>query len=124
MEGAVVAMNDVVTILRRRGVRPRPLRLSGGGARSALWRQMQADVYGTTCVTVRTEEGPAYGAAILAAVGTGRFASVPEACAAIVKVTRTIRPRPAQRRAYARCYQQYRRLYPALKAEFPRMARL
>jgi len=124
MEGAVFAMNDVVTILRRRGVRPRQIRLSGGGARSALWRQMQADVYGTTCVTVRTEEGPAYGAAILAAVGTGRFASVPEACAAIVKVTRTIRPRPARRRAYARCYQQYRRLYPALKAEFPRMARL
>ncbi len=122
LEGATYAMNDAVTILRQRGIRPREIRLSGGGARSALWRQMQADIYGATCVTVRTEEGPAYGAAILAAVGTGAFASVPEACEAIVKVTRTIKPQAAAKRAYARGYEQYRRLYPALKQEFPRIA--
>jgi len=122
MEGATFAMNDAVTILRQRGIRPRQIRLSGGGARSRFWRQMQADVYGIPCATVRTEEGPAYGAAILAAVGTGRFASVPEACAAIIKVTRTIRPDPATKRAYARCYKQYRRLYPALKGEFSNLA--
>ncbi|MCD4699982.1 MAG: xylulokinase, partial [Phycisphaerae bacterium] len=90
----------------------------------ALWRQMQADIYGSTCVTVRTEEGPAYGAAILAAVGTGRYASVPQACRTIVKTTQTIKPDPAARRAYARYYRQYRRLYPALKDEFPRIAKL
>jgi len=124
MEGATFAMNDALTILRQRGIRPRQIRLSGGGARSRLWRQMQADVYGSTCVTVRTEEGPAYGAAILAAVGTGRFASVPQACEAIIKLTRTVRPNPSAKRAYARCYQQYRRLYPALKGEFASIARL
>ncbi|MCK4626091.1 MAG: xylulokinase, partial [Phycisphaerae bacterium] len=98
--------------------------LSGGGARSALWRQVQADIYGSTCVMVRTEEGPAYGAAILAAVGVGRYASVRQACEAIVKTTRTIKPDPAAKRAYARYYKQYRRLYPALKEEFPRIAKL
>ncbi len=124
MEGATFAMNDAVSILRQRGIRPREIRLSGGGARSGFWRQMQADVYGSTCTTVRTEEGPAYGVAILAAVGTGAYKTVPEACAAIIRTTRTIRPRPAGRRRYARLYRQYRRLYPALKAEFPRLAAL
>ncbi|GAH84907.1 unnamed protein product, partial [marine sediment metagenome] len=124
MEGATFAMNDALTILRQRGVRPRQVRLSGGGARSAFWRQMQADIYGATCAAVRTEEGPAYGAAILAAVGTGRYASVPQACEAIVRITSAIKPDPAAKRAYARCYRQYRRLYPALKEEFPRMAKL
>ena len=124
MEGATFAMNDVVTIFRQRGIRPRQIRLSGGGARSALWRQMQADIYGNTCATVRTEEGPAYGVAILAAVGTGRYKSVRQACDAIIKVTRTIKPDAAAKRAYAKYYRQYRRLYPALKGEFPRMAGL
>lgn len=124
MEGVTFAMNDALTILRNRGVRPRQIRLSGGGARSALWRQMQADIYGSTCVTVRTEEGPAYGAAILAAVGVGRYASVRQACNTIVKTTRTIKPVPADKRAYARYYRQYRRFYPALKDEFPRIAAL
>ena len=100
----------------------REIRLSGGGARSGFWRQMQADVYGAVCMTVRTEEGPAYGAAILAAVGTGAYGSVPEACDAIIRTTRTIRPNPAAKRAYADRYRQYRRLYPALKQEFSRLA--
>ena len=124
MEGATFAMNDALTIFRQRGIRPREIRLSGGGARSRFWRQMQADIYGATCTTVRTEEGPAYGAAILASVGTGEYASVRQACKAIIKVTRTIRPKPAGRRAYQKYYRQYQRLYPALKGEFPKMAQL
>ena len=124
MEGATFGMNDVLTILRDRGVKATQIRLSGGGARSAFWRQMQADIYGSTCVTVRTEEGPAYGVAILAAVGTGAYKSVPVACREIVKVTRTIKPVAGNKRAYAKSYAQYRRLYPALKEEFPRLAAL
>ena len=124
MEGATFAMNDALTILRARGLKARQVRLSGGGAHSAFWRQMQADIYGSTCATVRTEEGPAYGVAILAAVGTGAYSSVPQACEAIVKVTRTIKPKAAARRAYAGLYKQYTRFYPALKAEFPRLGRL
>ena len=109
-EGATFAMNDALTILRQRGLRARQIRLSGGGARGAFWRRLQADIYGASCVTVRTEEGPAYGTAILAAVGTGAYESVPQACDAIVKVTRTIRPRAKAKRAYAALYAQYRRL--------------
>jgi xylulokinase len=60
----------------------------------------------------------------LAAVGTGRFKDIREACRAAIKVTRTIEPKPKAKRAYAKLYAQYRRLYPALKAEFPRLAAL
>ncbi len=124
VEGATFAMNDALTVFRQRGVAPREIRLSGGGARSAFWRQLQADIYGSTCTTVSTEEGPAYGAAILASVGAGAYKSVPAACRAIVSTNRTIRPDAAAKKAYARYYEEYRRLYPALKGEFPRMAGL
>jgi xylulokinase len=124
MEGATFAMNDVVTILKERGLRISQIRLSGGGARSAFWRQLQADIYGTTCATINSEEGAAYGVALLAAVGTGRFKHIREACGAAIKITRTVRPAPKARKLYAEHYAQYRRLYPALKAEFPRIAAL
>jgi len=124
LEGATFAMNDAVTAFRRRGLRVRQVRLSGGGARSAFWRQMQADIYGARCVTVRAEEGPAYGAAILAMVGTGRFASVGQATRAIVRIDKTVRPRPKAKRLYAAYYEQYRRLYPVLRGEFENLAKL
>ena len=124
MEGATFAMNDALTIFRGRGLRPREIRLSGGGARSEFWRQLQADVYGSTCTTVRTEEGPAYGAAILAAVGAGQYKSVPQACSAIISTTRTIKPDPRAKRLYARYYRQYCQLYPALKDQFRAIAEL
>jgi xylulokinase len=124
MEGATFAMNDAVTILRDRGLKVRQIRLSGGGARSAFWRQLQADVYGIPCVTINVEEGPAYGAALLAAVGAGAFRNVGEACQAGIRITRTIRPQPKLTRRYAELYAQYRRLYPALKDEFRHLAEL
>lgn len=122
IEGATFAMNDALTILRDRGLAIRQVRLSGGGARSALWRQLQADVYGTTCATINAAEGPAYGAALLASVGTGRFRDIRRACKAGIKITREIRPRPRFRKLYAEYYAQYRRLYPALRQEFARIA--
>ena len=124
IEGATFAMNDTVTILRGRGLTIRQIRLSGGGARSAFWRQMQADIYGATCVTINAAEGPAYGAALLAAVGTGRFNSVPQACKSAIRITRTIRPKPATKRLYAEYYKQYTRLYPSLKDQFANIAKL
>ncbi len=125
MEGATFAMNDAVRILKdERGLRVRQIRLSGGGARSAFWRQLQADIYATTCVTINAEEGPAYGVALLAAVGTGAFQSVAEACKAAISVTRTVKPDAKAKRLYARHYAEYRRLYPALKDEFAEIAKL
>ena len=125
MEGATFAMNDAVSILRDERKLPiKEIRLSGGGARSEFWRQLQADVYGTTCVTINAEEGPAYGVALLAAVGTGRYKSIRQACKAAIRITRTVKPKAAAKRLYAKHYAQYRRLYPALKAEFAQIARL
>jgi xylulokinase len=124
IEGATFAMNDAVTLIREMGVTIRQIRLSGGGARSAFWRQLQADVYGTPCATINTEEGPAYGVALLAAVGTGRFKNVREACNACIEVSRTLRPNPRMKRLYKALHAQYRRLYPALKDEFARIADL
>ncbi|MBS3733469.1 MAG: xylulokinase [Phycisphaerae bacterium] len=121
MEGATFAMNDAVQLLKQLGLRLREIRLSGGGARSAFWRQMQADVYGQKCTTINAEEGPAYGVALLAAAGTGAFSNVREACKAGIKVTRTIKADPKARARYRKLYEQYRRLYPALRDEFPRL---
>lgn len=124
MEGATYAMNDALTILRERGLKARQIRLSGGGARSAFWRRMQADIYGATCATINAEEGPAYGAAILAAVGAGEFRDVRQACRAAIEVTRTIKPDPKAKRRYGELYEQYRRLYPVLKEQFANISKL
>jgi len=124
MEGVAFAMNDAMMILRERGIKPGQIRLSGGGAKSTLWRKIQANVYGANCTTLQTEQGPAYGAAILAAVGAGQFNSVKQACDKIIKITNTTRPDAKTTRMYRRYYKQYHRLYPALKDEFPKIAKL
>ncbi len=80
MEGITYGMRDSVEIMRGMGVEIGEIRLSGGGAKSEFWRQMQADVYGQGACTINAEEGPAYGAALLAVVGAGVWGSVEEAC--------------------------------------------
>jgi xylulokinase len=124
MEGATFAMNDVVSILTGRGLKISQIRLSGGGARSEFWRQLQADIYGIPCATINSEEGPAYGAALLASVGAGEFKDIRQACAAGIEITRTIKPQPRAKKLYARHYAQYRKLYPALKDQFAAIAEL
>ncbi|MCC6681561.1 MAG: xylulokinase [Phycisphaeraceae bacterium] len=118
LEGVTFAMNDALLLLRSHGQRISQIRLSGGGARSAFWRQLQANIYGSTCVTINCEEGPAYGVALLAAVGCGEFDNVPQACRAAIEVTRTIKPDARQRDVYRKLQQRFDRLYPALKSEF------
>jgi xylulokinase len=124
MEGATYAMNDVVCCLKDRGLDIREIRLSGGGARSEFWRRLQADIYGIKCVTINAEEGPAYGAALLAATGAGAYSSVAQACQAGIEITRTIEPDPKQQQVYQRFYEQFRKLYPALKDTFKQIAAL
>ena len=124
LEGATFAMNDVVTTLGEAGQTIRTIRLSGGGARSEFWRQLQADIYAKTCETINAEEGPAYGVALLAAVGAGEYASIKQACQATIDVTRTIKPEAKARKLYQAYYRQYRQLYPALKEQFAQIARL
>lgn len=124
MEGVSFAMGDILSLLRRQGQDIRQVRLAGGGARSELWRQMQADIYGCDCAALDVEEGPALGAALLAAVGCGEYDSVPEACEEAVRVRQVIEPQPEVRKQYTRLHEQFDRLYPALRDEFARIAEL
>jgi xylulokinase len=92
------------------------VRLGGGGARSALWRQIQADVYGYPVEIVEAEEGAAYGAALLAGVGGAVWHTVEDACDAVVRVAARVRSDPATVAVMTRQYQEYRKVYPALRA--------
>ena len=85
LEGATFAMRDSLELIREMGVAIEQVRLSGGGARNALWKQIQADIYGCDVHTLNSTEGPAFGVALLAQVGTGGFRSVPEACDATIR---------------------------------------
>jgi xylulokinase len=124
LEGVTYAMRDSLELIREMGVDPTEVRLSGGGARGPLWRQIQADIYGREACTINSHEGPALGAALLAQVGTGAFNSVPEACDRVIKVVDRIPPDPNAKAIHDRAYAIYRRLYPALRNEFLAMAEL
>jgi len=117
VEGVSYSQKDCLDIVEELGVSVRSIRASGGGAKSPLWRRILADVFGKPVATLDTQEGSAYGAALLAMVGSGRFASVAEACRAAIRDTETIAP-SAGRDVYARGHLVYRALYPALKEVF------
>lgn len=123
MEGVAYSLRDILEILREFGQTAGEVRVMGGGAKSPLWRQIQADIFGMPVVTMNMEEASAAGAAILAAVGTGHFSSVQEACGAILKPVSTVDPIPRNMAIYNEYYQGYRSLYPSLKAEFAAQAR-
>jgi len=113
LEGVAFSLRDTLTIFEEMQVPVDTIRLGGGGARSALWRQIQADVYGHAVETVEAEEGAAYGAALLAGIDGGFWSSVDEACAAIVRVQQSIEPGAATSLMNER-YQTYQKIYPAL----------
>jgi xylulokinase len=115
MEGVAFSLKDTFTIFDEMKIPVTSIRLGGGGARSPLWRQIQADVYGHEVEIVAAEEGAAYGAAILAGVGAGGWKSVDEACDRVVKVAKRIEPNPAASKAMQAAYQTYRKIYPALR---------
>ncbi len=123
VEGATFAMRDCLEVMRGLGITAEQIRLSGGGARSPFWRELQADIYGQKVALINAQEGPAYGVALLAMVGVGEYNSVPEACSAI-RVTEEIHPREELRRQYDRIYAQYARFYDALQKEFRGIAAL
>jgi xylulokinase len=100
------------------------VRAGGGGARSAFWQQLQADIYKQPVVLTNASEGPAYGVALLAGVGTGVWKSVEEACRATIKQTKKITPSKKNAAFYDRYYGVYHKLYGDLKERFPEMASL
>ena len=115
LEGVAFSLKDTFTIFEEMKIPVTSIRLGGGGARSALWRQIQADVYGREVEIVAAEEGAAYGAAILSGVGAGGWSSVEQACEAVVSVAKRIAPNTQDSLRMQRAYVTYRKIYPALK---------
>jgi xylulokinase len=119
IEGVAYSQKDGLDLVAALGVNAASVRVSGGGARSRLWRQILADVFGTPVVTMASEEGSALGAALLGMVATGEYSSVEEACRAMVREHDITEPRPEEAKVYAGGHAVYRSLYPALKPLFP-----
>jgi len=115
LEGVAFSLRDTLTIFAEMNVPVETIRLGGGGARSRLWRQIQADVYEQTVETIEAEEGAAYGAALLAGVGGGVWSSVDEACERTVRVRERIEPDAASSLMMNDCYKAFQSLYPALR---------
>lgn len=116
LEGVAMSLRDTFTILEEMKVPVTEVRLGGGGARSPLWRQVQADVYGQRVSILVAEEGAAYGAALLAGVGAGAWSSVDDACKSAVRVSKVVEPDAKNVTVMQRQYQAYRRVYPAMKS--------
>ena len=114
LEGVAYSQMDCLEIIEGIGSPVTSVRLSGGGARSAFWRQMFADIFGKPVVTLESQEGSAYGAALLGMVATGAFSSLPEACAATIRQMDVVEP-SRDATPYQAGHKQYQALYPALK---------
>jgi xylulokinase len=117
-------MRDAMEIIKEMGIPITQVRASGGGARSQFWRQLQADIYDQPIVLTNASEGPAYGVALLAGVGTGVWDSVEEAAKACIKQTKKIAPKKKNTALYDRYYATYRKLYGDLKDRFTEIAAL
>jgi xylulokinase len=118
LEGVTYSLKDTFAIFNEIGVPVHQIRLGGGGARSAVWRQIQADVYGHEIEIVEAEEGAAYGAAILAGVGAKYWESVDQACDAIVRVAKRVSPDAGNAERMRSGYGVYKRIYPGLRGIF------
>lgn len=118
LEGVAFGLRDSLEVARSIGVSPERTKICGGGAKSPLWRKIIANVMNMKVDIIESEEGPGYGAAILAAVGCGVFSSVEEAAKKLVKVVATEEPDPELTAKYEERYQKFRKLYPALKGMF------
>jgi xylulokinase len=115
MEGITMSLKDCLELGRLCGVSASRMYFSGGGARSTLWQQMAADIFGAGVARTSIDEGPAYGAAILANVGVGMHKSVEEACAAFIKVKDEAQPDKSKEDTYRKLYDLYHSLYPMLQ---------
>ena len=124
LEGATFAMRDSLELIREMGVGISQIRVSGGGARNAFWRQVQADIYGGDVHTLNSSEGPAFGVALLARVGTGGFSSVPEACDATIRTVESTVVDRDVKEFYDHAYALYRKLYQDLRGSFREMSEL
>jgi xylulokinase len=125
LEGVAFGLKDSFELMKSAGLaKIEQVRVSGGGARSPLWRQILADIFESELVTVNTTEGAAYGAALLAGVGAGHWQDVESACESVVKITGRAVPSEPNVGAYRKLYPLYQELYPTLRSTFIRMSDL
>jgi len=115
LEGVAYSLRDCLELFRSLAIPTNQVRAVGGGARSLVWRQIIADVFGTELVTINVTDSTAFGAALLAGVGAGLFASVPEACAQTIRIVDRVEPDATHQSVYNEYYPVYRSLYRALK---------
>ena len=118
LEGVAFAIRDSFEVAKSLGINVTETKICGGGAKSPLWRKMIANILNIKVSVPVTEEGPALGAAMLAAVGTGAYKNVEEAASHIVKIKETIEPDKEIAARYEKKYQQFKKIYPALKSVF------
>ncbi len=118
LEGVAFSLRDAIEIFKELEIPIETIRLGGGGARSALWRQIQADVFEQTVETIAAEEGAAYGAALLAGVGAAAWKTIDEACAETICVAERIEPNDESGKILNRQYKKYRTVYPSLHSIF------
>jgi xylulokinase len=124
MEGVTYALRESLAIIEELGVPVRQIRLGGGGAKSALWRQIQADVFGKKVHRINTEQGPAFGVALLAAVGAGTFRNIEQACAATIHTVEETAVNAKAARYHQQAFPVYQQLYRSLKGDFQRISQL
>lgn len=122
MEGVAMSLRESLEIIKQLGVPVREMRLSGGGAKSPLWKQIFADVMEQPACTINAEQGPAFGVALLAAVGTGQFKNIEEACKATIEVVSKTPPKKAAVKTYNKMFPIYQSLYGSLHGAFEQIS--
>ncbi|MBS6559597.1 MAG: xylulokinase [Clostridiales bacterium] len=118
LEGVIFALRDSLEVARSLGIKIERTKICGGGAKSSLWKKMVANIMNVTVEVIESEEGPALGGAILAAVGCGEYENVEEATKKFVKVVETVEPEADLVEKYEERYQKFKQIYPALKPVF------
>ncbi|GAB5406942.1 MAG: xylulokinase [Aureliella sp.] len=124
MEGVAMSLRESLEIMKSLDVPVREMRLSGGGAKSQLWKQIFADVMDQSACTINAEQGPAYGVALLAAVGSGQFSNIEEACKATIEVVKKTPPKRAAVKTYDKMFPIYQSLYKNLHSSFDALAEI
>lgn len=124
MEGITFALRDSLEIIESLGVPVRQIRASGGGSKNVFWRQMQADVFGKKITTLKVEQGPAFGVALLAAVGDGAYKNIAQACQATIEVAAETKADRSAKKTYDKLFPVYQSLYGSLKDDMHQLAEL
>lgn len=124
MEGVAMSLRESLQIVRDLGVPTKEIRVSGGGAKSPLWKQIMADTFGQAACTINAEQGPAYGVALLAAVGDGAYKNIEEACKATISVVGKTAPNKNAIKTYDRLFPIYQGLYGSLRDSFQAIGQL